>query len=67
MRHLRNISSDDYKLYFRTTINTRSINHGTTDVISVLNLVSEVSLSLHGFVTSNRILLSTLNNNTDQF
>lgn len=52
MRYLINGSLYDHKLYFYITIKTRSINHGMTSIIKTLNLVNEVSLSLHGFVLS---------------
>ena len=44
--------SHDDKLHFYATIKTRSINHGTANIIKILNLVNEVSLLLHGFVLS---------------
>lgn len=48
---LINGSYDD-KLHFYATIKTRSINHGTANIIKILNLVNEVSLFLYGFVLS---------------
>lgn len=58
MRHLINGSLYDHnKLYFYAIIKTRSINHGTTNISKTLNLVNEVSLSLHGFVLFRYICL----------
>lgn len=50
MKHLINASLYEHKLDFHITIQTRSINRGTKGVVKSLNLVNEVSLSLHGFV-----------------
>ncbi|XP_024225722.1 integrin alpha-PS5 isoform X3 [Bombus impatiens] len=62
MRHLINGSLYDHnKLYFYAIIKTRSINHGTTNISKTLNLVNEVSLSLHGKANEEAYYLTTLN------
>lgn len=61
MRYLINGSLHDHKLYFYITIKTRSINHGMTSIIKTLNLVNEVSLSLHGKPNEEAYYLTTLN------
>ncbi|CAK9807089.1 Integrin alpha-8 [Anthophora quadrimaculata] len=48
MRHLINGSLYDHKLYFNVAIKTNSINRGTTYINKTLNLMSEVSATLHG-------------------
>lgn len=60
MRHLINDSIHDYKLNFHARINTRSINFGTKNVNKTLNLVNEVSLSLHGFVLLTYLFYETV-------
>ncbi|XP_031775383.1 integrin alpha-5-like isoform X3 [Apis florea] len=61
MRYLINGSLYDHKLYFYITIKTRSINHGMTSIIKTLNLVNEVSLSLHGKANEEIYYLTSLN------
>ncbi|XP_043529177.1 integrin alpha-5-like isoform X1 [Frieseomelitta varia] len=55
---LINGSYDD-KLHFYATIKTRSINHGTANIIKILNLVNEVSLLLHGKANEEAYYLTT--------
>lgn len=50
MKHLINGSLHNHKLNFNITIKTRSTNQGTVNINKTLNLISEVSLSLNGFV-----------------
>lgn len=52
MKHLTHSSLNDNKLNFYMTIKSRSTNQGTTNITKTLNLLSEVSLSLNGFVFS---------------
>ncbi|XP_046144309.1 integrin alpha-9-like isoform X1 [Osmia bicornis bicornis] len=61
MRHLINDSIHDYKLNFHARINTRSINFGTKNINKTLNLVNEVSLSLHGKANEEAYYLTTSN------
>ncbi|KOX74187.1 Integrin alpha-4 [Melipona quadrifasciata] len=60
---LINGSYDD-KLYFNATIKTRSINHGTANIIKILNLVNEVSLFLHGKANEEAYYLTTSTENS---
>ncbi|OAD59083.1 Integrin alpha-4 [Eufriesea mexicana] len=61
MKHLINASLYDHKLDFQITIQTRSINRGMKHVVKSLNLVNEVSLSLHGKANEEAYYVSTSN------
>ncbi|CAL7946483.1 unnamed protein product [Xylocopa violacea] len=61
IKHVINDSLDDNILHFRVTIKSRSTNVGMTSIVKTLNIVNEVSLSLHGKSNEEAYYLTTIN------